>query len=510
MNKIILYLSSLTLAGFLMAGLVFAQTDVSVGQAVPESTTAEQAETVTAADLGVENTGILPTNPFYFLKNWRNGIQLIFTFNPVKKAELELKVVDQKAAELQKLQETRPDDEQGIELALQNYQQAQERLKEKLEALKETSQNPNIEKLLDKLADRVVKHEKLMDELAAKFEGKDQIQNSISGIKEKIEEVAVTASKKDEVAKFVSKLERALIESKGGELKNIRSVEILDRLGQKAPEELRQSLEKLRQDFIAEFQKDLDAYLKGVTSAVAQQGIVSLPGDPARRSLILKEIKETAKGRAVEVLDGVKKNLDKVVSEEKNIVLKATEQIKVAEERIGQLDSALTRATTTATIVRDSIKTLLSGVKEALAKAKAAFADKKYGEAFGQAQSAEVRARNALKMLEEKKPELENLQGALKEVEARINKYGELIKSRGYTIETQPKIFDLMKIIRSDFDLAKDALAKNDLAGVKSYVEKIRTNLSVILELIRVEIQPVKPVKPNPAKITSEPKDAAD
>ncbi len=488
-----------------MVGLVFAQTDESV-QAVGESAAVERAETVTAADLGVDNAGILPTNPFYFLKNWRDRVRLMLTFNSTAKAELELKLVDQKAAELKKLQETMPDDEQGVVLALQNYQNAQARLKERLEALKETSQNPNVDKLLDKLADRIVKHEKLMDEISQKLAGREDVQGLIQKAKEKIEEAAIAASKKDEPAKFASKLEKALIELKGGELKNIRSVEILDRLGKKAPEELRQSLEKLRQDFIAEFQKDLEAYLKGVNSAVAQQRIVNLPGDPARRLLLLKEIKETAKGKVAEVLDGVKKNLDKAVNDEKNIVQKANEQIKIAEERIKQLEAAIKDKAN----VADVIKNLLAGAQEGLKKAKAAIEEKKYGEAFGQAQSAEVRARNALQMFDKAKPELENLQSALKDMEARITKYEELLKSRGYTLENQPKVFELVKVVRSDLDLAKEALAKNDLAGVKTYVGGIKANLSAILEWIKTEVKSVKPADSKTAATSSETENAAD
>jgi hypothetical protein len=38
----------------------------------------------------------LPTSPFYFLKEWGRGIRMFFTFDPIKKSELEIKISDEK------------------------------------------------------------------------------------------------------------------------------------------------------------------------------------------------------------------------------------------------------------------------------------------------------------------------------------------------------------------------------------------------------------------------------
>lgn len=51
-----------------------------------------------------DNVGLLPTNPFYFLKEWRRDIKGFFTVRPVKRAELELQVIREKSAEIKKLQ----------------------------------------------------------------------------------------------------------------------------------------------------------------------------------------------------------------------------------------------------------------------------------------------------------------------------------------------------------------------------------------------------------------------
>ena len=155
---------------------------------------------ISAIDLDVESSGLLPTNPFYFLKEFKRSITRFFTFNPISKAELELEIADEKAAEFKKVEEVMPDDKLAIGKALDNYHDSQNRLKQKFEFLKETSQNPNIDNLLEKLADRVVKHEKLFEEINEKFEDREDIKNLASEGKEKSEEVSEETDEKEGIS----------------------------------------------------------------------------------------------------------------------------------------------------------------------------------------------------------------------------------------------------------------------------------------------------------------------
>ncbi len=192
---------------------------------------------------------LLPTNPFYFFKEWQRGIKRFFTFNPVSKAELEAKFVEEKAAEVKKIEELRPDDSKATILALKKYQEAQDRLKTKLEALKETSQNPNIDKLINRVLEQTIKHETIFDEIYQKFQTQENVTSIIGDIKEKFSETVVALSEKDNPADFGARLEKALIESEGGELKSIHSVEIIDRIVKDAGDEVKQSLEGLKKKF---------------------------------------------------------------------------------------------------------------------------------------------------------------------------------------------------------------------------------------------------------------------
>jgi len=115
--------------------------------------------------VGKENIKLLPNSPFYFIKKWSRGIRLLFTFDKIKKAELELKYADEKLAELSKLTETGQKAE-VLQKALDNYLKAKEKLINRLQSLDE--KNPNVQKLLTKTVEKEIIHQALFDELQAK------------------------------------------------------------------------------------------------------------------------------------------------------------------------------------------------------------------------------------------------------------------------------------------------------------------------------------------------------
>ncbi len=79
--------------------------------------------------------GALPDSPFYFLKSWREGVQLFFTFNAEKKAEQYLHLAEVRLAEYEKMLEKalRPAQGESAERTQAKYEQIAERTLEKYE-----------------------------------------------------------------------------------------------------------------------------------------------------------------------------------------------------------------------------------------------------------------------------------------------------------------------------------------------------------------------------------------
>lgn len=126
-----------------------------------------------AQESEVVSAGILPSNPFYFLKEWGRGIKLFFTFNQVKKAEYQLNVLDTKAEEIKQMKEADAQNLVALSGALEKYQKNVERLKARLDSLREKN-NPNVEELSKKLDERLIKHTQLFTQL------KEEAQERIS------------------------------------------------------------------------------------------------------------------------------------------------------------------------------------------------------------------------------------------------------------------------------------------------------------------------------------------
>lgn len=313
MKKLLITLALFSSFSFVALGVASAQVTTDT-----TATTGTQAQNVTTADLGVSNPGLLPTNPFYFLKEWGRGARMFFTFNKVSKAEYELKVVNQKVAEALKVQETKPDDAKALVKAMGNYTDATGRLEARLASLKETSENPNVEKLLKKLDEQTLKHAVLLNQLTERW--------------------------------------------------------------------------------------STDPYVEDANRKYIQ-------GDPDF-DLIAKAVKDAHEKIQETIVTGAEK--------EKDIKEKAEEQIKRATSAIDKLETDLTvfsvekqtpktdfgdRVKATSISVegmkagKETVGGILINAKEHLSRAKAAFTEGKFGEAFGQARAAEVLARNGLRIL---------------------------------------------------------------------------------------------------------------
>ncbi len=134
---------------------------------VKEVSAADSAQT--DADLNSDAAGILPTNPFYFMKQFGWNLRRFLTFDPVQKLDLELKIIDQKIAEIKKLQDINLDTDESLNKAVVNYEENLDQLKAKLESIKtDTSTNPNLESVLNTLMERGLKHKEIFSNLKEK------------------------------------------------------------------------------------------------------------------------------------------------------------------------------------------------------------------------------------------------------------------------------------------------------------------------------------------------------
>ncbi|MEK7087461.1 MAG: DUF5667 domain-containing protein, partial [Patescibacteria group bacterium] len=309
MKKYILVFSSVLI---LMPFLAFAQTEATV-----ETSTeiAVESNGVTLEDLGVPDPGLLPTSNFYFFKEFARGLRRAVTFNAVSRAEFELKIVNEKAAELKKVSQSNGD-ARGLERAVTNYKENAERLRARLEALKETSENPNVDKLLDKLADRVIKHEQLFEELKAKHEA---VRERIEEAQEDLEEASADAAERlDTAEKLKERFEKAVENQRERNVKEIRAVNVLDKIEARVKnDEVKIKLSEVKDGLIKKF----DARVSGrlIAPSDIPKLLEALPITEAQKLRILEQVKERTENADVKVrLENIEGRFRAEVKKEKS------------------------------------------------------------------------------------------------------------------------------------------------------------------------------------------------
>ncbi len=186
------------------------------------------------SDLGVSNVGTLPTSRWYFFKEWRRGVTRVFTFGAIAKAELELKITNEKAAEIIEVEKVKPDDAKAIQKAIENYSKAQERLSARLAKLTGNSENLKVAELLEKVDEKTAKHSELLNMITHKHRGNvkyEDISSIIENAQDNIQETVISifdvgikeeGVKKQKAAEQIERAEKAIQELES-QIRNVTS-----------------------------------------------------------------------------------------------------------------------------------------------------------------------------------------------------------------------------------------------------------------------------------------------
>ncbi len=106
---------------------------------------------------------LLPSNPFYFTKEGVRNLRRAFTFGSVSKADLELRIADERLAEIIRLVNIKSVDQGAVKDALESYLENLDLLRAHLTDSKAGVQG--LDKLLDRLVTTVINHGLSFNEL---------------------------------------------------------------------------------------------------------------------------------------------------------------------------------------------------------------------------------------------------------------------------------------------------------------------------------------------------------
>jgi putative hemolysin len=187
--------------------------------------------TVTAKDLNVSEPTVLPTSPFYFLKELGRQVQLLITLDPSKKADLKLNISSEKLVEAEKVATNKED----LATALNSYIDSLNSLKDYAATLKQDSESSN--SLLKRITVQTFNQQKILDQIAEKqtdssqdiFNSKDKALNSLTAI-------SLSLGSSEKVAEA---LDEATNSVKSG---TINVMDVLKKLEDIVPEQAKKSI----------------------------------------------------------------------------------------------------------------------------------------------------------------------------------------------------------------------------------------------------------------------------
>ncbi|MDP2586990.1 MAG: DUF5667 domain-containing protein [Candidatus Komeilibacteria bacterium] len=296
-------MKKLLIFAFFALALTFNQVALAQDEAGQEATAETTvSEEVTAADLDVEEPTTLPTNGFgYFFKNLGRAIQTTLTFNQEKKAELQLKIADERLLEAKEVAEANPNNAKAQAIAaksLEKYQLMMEKVQTRVEAIKEKNAE-RAEKLLDKIADHQLKQQQIMEKIEERG-----AENLTEEQKQRLQEVKEKALEKfgqfmerveENQEKIKERLEKAAESAEGeteGAMEKLHNLRVIQRLGDKFEnEDLRQGVEEANQTVREKFFKELKESDNGAAQEFNVQ-LENMSGQNADQLRVINFLKE--------------------------------------------------------------------------------------------------------------------------------------------------------------------------------------------------------------------------
>jgi hypothetical protein len=191
---------------------------------------------------------ILPTSPFYFLKEWRWSLMRSLTRDSLSQISLELDILDEKAAELKKIDGLKNRDDVAVKRALENYRSVQESLKRRLENVSSIKTEKERDAVVKELFARLSYHAKYFETLSQKYAADPELSAEVSTAKDRIADSAVKASETVSEEKIRDILRNIFATTTPSS--TVSEVhDIVTRMKGIAPESLKKSLEEFEVEF---------------------------------------------------------------------------------------------------------------------------------------------------------------------------------------------------------------------------------------------------------------------
>ncbi|MDP1719236.1 MAG: hypothetical protein Q8L24_02305, partial [bacterium] len=418
---------------------------------------------------------------------WGRGFRKLITPNAARKAVLELNVLNEKAAELKKLQEITDGSEAALASAVRSYIASADQLRLYLVAIKGNSDQA-LEGLVNNLIDRSLRHFWLLNDLASQagvdgglISDLDTAAHSLVLALAQVPGNLVAAE--DFRVQFLD-----VVSGLPDAFKELRAADLADRLSREVSGDNRPAIEQLREDLLLKFSGRLEG---SVLAGGSLGDLNSVSGDRLERLRLIDEVREVVTNPQLrselnivrqKILDQVSAN-DGIKQEQAQAAIIDAQNLLTAVE-----DKISARAS-----VKSSIKELVDRAKFNLSQADQFMAQENFGGAFGHATAAQASLNSAMDQLSVSDFDAS---AALESAKKSFDYWTSKIREAGLTKADSPKLFALMD------DAERRIVALDKLIQSKAAPESISASLRSIKILLATIEEFLKQLsEPKPAKV---------
>jgi len=261
---------------------------------VVESSAATEDNSISEEILKVDEPKLLPSSPFYFLKELGRGISNTFTFSSEKKAEKKLEQAAERLAEVKKMlsQTDSGDSNQNKKIVnnLVKYQKDIAKAEASINNVKKDSTAYN--DLMDKAVDKYSAFAKVMaadEDLALDidkdivkeiYRSKENVLNNLASLVEKLPDP--------------KKLEEVLQNQAGSDFKEFRNLEVLGELESRLPQRAAQAVKQAQEKIKTKIEEKLATSMEGKRGQDFANYVISLKGNQAEHLAILDELAKSS------------------------------------------------------------------------------------------------------------------------------------------------------------------------------------------------------------------------
>ena len=248
-------------------------------------------EVVTEQDLEAEAPG-----RFHIFKKITRTIQRTITRDPIKKAEYRLEEAHEELLRAKEIAEENPNDEsaQGdVRDALDDFERNIEKVEDQAASIREKKADQAGE-FLEKIADFQIKQQKVLDALEEKLP--EQSYAKVQEARQRsIEHQAQVMTKVAENQQQIADGFNAAFEKqRGSEFRDFKSMEMLERMSEFIPAEMKATIEQAKQGARQRFEVQIQSLPEDARNVGFRRYMQNIAGDPVNQMRTLDNIKSQA------------------------------------------------------------------------------------------------------------------------------------------------------------------------------------------------------------------------